>query len=342
MILKLLDKSSLPSLLTSLLSYGELCAPVRHNGGYRFEVVDSPSEVACEYRTTMLSPKKFLLPPKETMFSFTKGPEMRLEPVTEARPRVIFGVHPCDLNAMWMLDAAMTDDPADGLYLARREQTFIVGLDCNEPCDQYAFCRSMGTHVAETGFDLMLTDLGDEYLVQAETPIGQATLTRWGQAREVRYEHRVRWREVQRRKEQEWPQPLDMDVEMLPRLLEDSYDSLLWDVLGDRCLGCGSCTMVCPTCYCFDVFDRLDLSLSQGERQRQWDSCQLRDFALVASGENFREKRSARNRHRFFRKGKWLKEKYGRFACVGCGRCARACLAKINPIEVYNQLRGGA
>jgi len=339
-MLKLLEKPGLPSFLASLQSYGELCAPVCKNGGHAFAVVGSPSEIVYDYQTTVLSPKKFLLPPRDTMFRFSVGPEVALAPTVDASARVIFGIHPCDINAMWMLDAALTENPSDALYLSRRDRTLIVGLDCNQPCDEYCFCRSMGTHVAETGFDLLLTDVGDAHVVQIGTPRGQAMLNRWGEAKEVRYEHRAELRNLQRQKE-EWPRPLDMDVETLPRLLEDSYTSLLWDVLGDKCLACGSCTMVCPTCYCFDVIDEVDLSLRQGERRRQWDSCQLRDFALVAGGENFRARRSARNRHRFFRKGKWLKEKYNKFACVGCGRCARACLAKINPVEVYNQLRGG-
>ena len=342
MILKLLEKATLLSFLDSLLAESELCAPVRRDGGgFSFSVVESAADVALDYRTTVLSPKKFLLPPRETIFRFRRQAPVGVRAELDERSRVVFGVHPCDINALWMLDAALSDEPADALYEARRSRALIIGLNCLQPCDDYAFCGSMGSNVADSGFDLMLNDVGDAYVAEVGTSAGLAALARWGGAKEVRYEHRSLLREAQRRRAEEWPRPLDVEVNSLPRLLEDSYDSLLWEVLGEKCLGCGSCTLVCPTCYCFDVWDELDLDLVEGKRVRRWDSCQLRDFALVAGGENFREKRSSRTRHRFFRKVKWLPERYGRVACVGCGRCSRACLAKINPIEVYNQLRGG-
>jgi formate hydrogenlyase subunit 6/NADH:ubiquinone oxidoreductase subunit I len=114
----------------------------------------------------------------------------------------------------------------------------------------------------------------------------------------------------------------------------------MWDAVGRKCFSCGSCNLVCPTCYCFNVKDEVAPDLAGGERKRTWDSCQLAEFATVAGGENFRKDRSARLRHRFFRKGKWIMERYGRLGCVGCGRCDRNCLVKINSVDIYTQLAG--
>ena len=339
MMLKVLEKDRLPAFLEGLQEEGELCAPVRKDGAFIFAPVSSPAEVAYDYPTTILPPKKFFLPPWETLLRFRRSSWV-IEPAVDSTDRVIFGMHPCDIHATWLLDEILSETPGDPPYLSRRRRAAIVGLDCTHPCDSYAFCRSMNTHNVETGFDILLTDLGDVYMVQVDTPRGMELLERHAQTGEVRYEHRIRMRTIQRDKE-DWPRPLEVSLDELPWLLGESFDSLLWDVLGERCLACGSCNLVCPTCYCFDVQDNLALDLDQGERVRRWDSCQLLGFAKVASGENFRERRSDRQRHRFLRKGKYLRERYGRFACVGCGRCARACVVGINPVEVYNQLKGG-
>jgi ferredoxin len=97
--------------------------------------------------------------------------------------------------------------------------------------------------------------------------------------------------------------------------------------------------MVCPSCFCFDVKDDVDWDLKGGTRQRQWDSCLLTEFALVAGGHNFRKARCERYRHRYYRKGSYLPGRNGFVGCVGCGRCVRACTTNIaNPVAVYNAL----
>jgi ferredoxin len=135
-----------------------------------------------------------------------------------------------------------------------------------------------------------------------------------------------------------FPYRLDFDVSDLPPMLNMAMKSPLWAELGERCLSCAACTNVCPTCYCFDVKDEVELDLVHGERVRVWDSCQLDDFATVAGGHNFRKNRALRQRHRFMRKGKYILEAFGQMGCVGCGRCARACLVNINPVSVFNEL----
>jgi ferredoxin len=137
-----------------------------------------------------------------------------------------------------------------------------------------------------------------------------------------------------------FPYKLEFDVGELSALMSQSYDSPLWDQLAEICLACGQCTLVCPTCFCFNVMDVVELNLMDGERLRRWDSCQLDEFATVAGGENFREQQAARLRHRFMRKGRYLMEKYGELGCTGCGRCARSCLVDISPVNVFNDLHG--
>jgi ferredoxin len=127
----------------------------------------------------------------------------------------------------------------------------------------------------------------------------------------------------------------------LTSALRDAYDDPLWEAVGRRCLSCESCTVVCPTCYCFDLCDSVTFDLNTGVRRRVWDSCQSSHFAEVAGGENFRPRAADRQRHRLFKKEVYQFEKYGRSACVGCGRCSAQCVASIRLSEMYNQVLGG-
>ncbi|MCK5627948.1 4Fe-4S dicluster domain-containing protein, partial [Candidatus Bathyarchaeota archaeon] len=135
-------------------------------------------------------------------------------------------------------------------------------------------------------------------------------------------------------------QKLDFSPDRIPGLLEKNYEEReFWEEHAEKCLACGSCVLVCPTCYCFDVKDQPNLSLNKGERIRTWDGCLLEDFAKVASGENFRATRLSRYRHRYFKKGKYLFDRFGFISCVGCGRCSSNCLPDIaNPVTLFNDL----
>ncbi|HOY09795.1 MAG TPA: 4Fe-4S dicluster domain-containing protein, partial [Candidatus Omnitrophota bacterium] len=124
----------------------------------------------------------------------------------------------------------------------------------------------------------------------------------------------------------------------LKKVFDKTLDSEVWGDLNRRCLSCGNCTNVCPTCYCFDIRDELALDLNSGSRIRVWDGCQSENFAKVAGGENFREDRSERQRHRYFRKFRFPVSRFDSYACTGCGRCSRTCMAKINLKETINAL----
>ena len=166
---------------------------------------------------------------------------------------------------------------------------------------------------------------------------GEELLAKYGRVREADRRRDRQAENAARRGRGEVQAFLDVPRERLPKLLEEAYDDPYWETKSKTCLSCGSCVMVCPTCFCFDVQDDVALNLKEGERFRQWDGCMLVDFAKVATGENFRHDKASRFRHRIFRKGKYILEKYGRFGCVGCGRCATACLAEIaSPLEAFN------
>jgi sulfhydrogenase subunit beta (sulfur reductase) len=124
-------------------------------------------------------------------------------------------------------------------------------------------------------------------------------------------------------------------------LLDAKFDDAIWDELGQRCLSCGACSMVCPTCYCFDVKDKLSLDGASGERDRVWDSCMFSEFAEVAHGQNFRASAASRVKYRYYHKQWGYLSKFERVLCVGCGRCERACKAQISPRVVVDALQKG-
>ena len=346
MSLWIIEKEKMAPFVANMQSDYRVVGPQARGTKFAFAEVSDPGDLRLGYNTTILPPKKYLQPPEERMMTFRRPDpgvgrgEPRAKMTLEAPPTVILGIHTCDLHGIKVLDQAFGQGYPDAHYLARRKNTLLVGIECLEPCDEHSFCKSMGTSTATDGYDLHLTDLGGAYAVDVGSERGAALLEQYAGAREATEADMQQLNKVLGAKWPRFPYKLDLDVGELSAMMSQSYDSPEWEMLGDKCLACGQCTLVCPTCFCFNVHDEVELNLEEGERWRRWDSCQLDEFARVAGGENFREHRAARLRHRFMRKGRYLEEKYGELGCTGCGRCARSCLVDISPVDVFNDLHG--
>jgi len=338
MSLWIIDKEAMAPFVAGMMGEYRVVGPLAKGSQYAFGEIEDPADLELGYNTSILPPKKYMQPQDERMMTFTRTGKPAVETVIDAPPTVIMGVHTCDLHGMLVLDQAFSQGYPDAHYLKRRERTLLVGIECLEPCDEHSFCKSMGTLTASSGYDLHLTDIGDAYAVDVGSEAGGALLEKNGAAREATEADLQQLNKVLGAKWPRFPYKLEFDVGELASVMRRSNDSPLWDELAEICLACGTCTLVCPTCFCFNVYDEVDLSLEKGERRRRWDSCQLDEFAEVAGGENFRERQSARLRHRFMRKGRYLSEKYGELGCTGCGRCARSCLVDISPVNVFNDL----
>ncbi|NOZ20176.1 MAG: Ni/Fe hydrogenase subunit beta [Planctomycetes bacterium] len=341
MTVKLLDRKNLNGFVAGLLKETSVFGVAgKGTGRFDFAPLESPEDLCLDYDVTLLPPKKYFIPQEETLLRFTRGESPSVEPVIEAQESILIGVHPYDIKAIAQMDKVFADTHRDENYLRKRERSTIIGVDMTRASEK-AFCASMNSAVVDDGFDLMLTDIGEAYTVSIGTEKGAQLLEKHATVRDATDEE-IAKRDQAREKAKGLfgDRKLDMPCTDLPELLRGKERHPVWKMKAERCLSCGSCNLVCPTCYCFDVKDETDLQLTKGRRYRVWDGCLLEDFAAVGSGENFREERMERYRHRFYRKGQYLYMKYGDIACVGCGRCASACLPDIaDPVKVYNTLK---
>lgn len=333
---KILTKGNLPDWIDHLSNNFRLIAPVAVNGGYVFTQTNGDSKIELRYPTTYLPPKKVLLPQQEDLFQFDGSGRVRS--VFDDRPTVLLGVHTCDLAAIGLLDNVFLHGFTDHHYGVRRENTILVSIECLTVCSEYAFCKDMNTLSLPGNFDLHLTDIGDAYMLYVGSDKAYQLLQGSDQVRNCRDEDYRKYQQVMSKKWANFAFRLKLDISAIPSLMKLSTHSTLWDEIDERCLGCGTCTIVCPTCYCFDIVDEVDFSLESGRRFRVWDSCQLNQFASVAGGHDFRPSRAKRQRHRFNRKYNYQSIAPGQLGCVGCGRCAMNCLAKIDPVDVISKL----
>lgn len=326
----LLSRGDIDRLVRSLSVGHEVVGAQFKQGRHTLDRILDPADLLLEFPPRVHSPKKFLFPNWEKLFRFRLGGKVMLEAEKAAMPRVVFGMHPCDLHAVQILDDCLLEGEADSAYQAKRQATVLIGVDCQP--DEFCFCTSLGTDKAGNGFDLFLHQQDDAYLVQVGSSRGlQLLLRHLPEARKVDDPQLPA-------SNKSCESSIRFPMESLAPVLGEGYDHGIWKEIGHRCVGCGACNLLCPTCYCFNVQDRLDINLQGGERVRTWDSCQFDQFTKVSGGSDFRPDQSDRQRHRFFRKYKYLWEKHQRTACVGCGRCARECLAGIDNTEVLNEL----
>ena len=332
-----LPKENFAEFVGHLSSFGEIHAPTkRGDKSFVFAPVKDVSEIDLDCIRTILPLKKYFFKPMEVMFNFCseEGYEIPSE-VTDKRI-VIFGAHPCDIHGLNILDMVFKGKYVDTYYFARRSKAAIIGLDCVP--DDLCFCRSTGTDFVDAGFDLFLSDIDDSYLVRVGTSLGDDMVRAADSLfREVKTEDREKYKRksIQRRESFQ----TKIELQDLPGIMDLEYESHIWEDVGEKCLSCGACSMVCPTCYCYSVFDELALDGSAGQRKRMWDSCLFKDYALVAGGHNFRAKRSSRVKNRYFHKQRGFVSQYGKPSCVGCGRCKAYCPAGIDIVEVISKLR---
>lgn len=312
-------------------------------GGYRLVKGERPEIFS--FSPGPDSFKRFLHPPVSELFSFRKSrsgitivPSVRGE-----KPPAFIGVRACDLSALKLYDRIFLDGPVrDERYASLRSGAIVIALNCSFPGDN-CFCSSMGTGPKVTyGYDIVLSELKDWFLIEAGTDRGQDFLTRLTteEATDGDLNEKAERIEACRRAMKK-----SIRADELPALIYRSLNHPHWADIAGRDLECGNCTQVCPTCFCNSTYDLVrlsqvsrDLSGVSGARVRKWDSCFSRNFARVHGG-NFRPSREARYRHWMSHKLAYTMEQFGLTGCVGCGRCITWCPAGIDITTELEALR---
>ncbi len=333
--IRYMTDEGLRELVRGLIKDFKVYGTMKKDGFPAFDRITEAGELELFLTPTHISAKRYFFPEKETLLRFDMK-DLTHEPVVEAEDQVIIGLHSCDIHALALMDRVFSSGTPDVNYMARRRRSVIIGTDCFP--DEYCFCTSVGTADAESGFDLFLHRVAGGVLVRIGTPLGEELLGRYAKTREATAAELKERDDREALRKASYTTRLDAPPEALPGIYSKSDDFPVWDKIGEICYGCGSCNHVCPTCYCFDVRDEVSPNLATGERLRVWDGCTLEDFAKVAGGHDFRATRGARLKHRFNRKFRYLSDKFDALFCVGCGRCSRTCLVKINIAEVTNEL----
>lgn len=333
-----LFKKDFYDFIESMAKIQKLVAPVKSGvKSYVFDEVKTGEEVSLTYIPTILPPKKYFLPQNETLVEYSKK-ENSWEAIMYSEALTLFGVHTCDLAGIQCLNLVFSDRPNDINYNLRKKKILIIGFECNNYCDEYSSCGLMDNYNANGGYDLLMTELSDRYIIHINTVDGEEMMNKLTMTKEADSASVNMLNMLRERKREIFKPELDITRKELRPLFEKSFHSNVWEDISKKCLSCGNCTNVCPTCYCYDMEDEIDLDFNKGKRIRKWDSCQSRPFAMISGGENFRPKRGERQRHRYMRKFNYPFIKYNRYFCTGCGRCSRTCMAKINLKETITAL----
>jgi sulfhydrogenase subunit beta (sulfur reductase) len=332
-----MDAPLIPRFLEALKEWGTLWAPVERSPGiYSLEEIDDVTKARPEALRTIVPFKKLLTKPCFSMASSENGEGIRESCDNDCGPTVFFGAHACDIHALKILDMLYLTEYVDPYYRKNREQLTVVGYGCWP--DEKCFCQSMGTSQSDGGYDLFLTPLDGRFLATVGSARGDDIV----RANPELFEPATRQDTrdyLARLKERQQAFTLEMNVADLPFVLELKRDDPVWEELGRKCLCCGSCSMVCPTCSCFNVLD-VKSDEHRAERLRAWDACLYRDYALVAGGHNFRADRADRVKNRYYHKQEAFVREFGMPSCVGCGRCIDNCPTGINVVEVFQYVRG--
>lgn len=289
---------------------------------------------------TVKSPKDMFFPQTEDLMRFkTEGKNIEIIDIRSANEDfVVFGVRACDVRSFEILDRVFLSDPVDSYYASRRKHGIIVSLACTRPSET-CFCTTFGIDATNPEGDVTAWKTETDVYFKANTEKGEALLNSVASLLEDADEAYVN--------EQKEKTAAILKKLPLADLTTDGFgagktkelwDNPAWDEMSQTCLGCGTCTFVCPTCQCYDI---KDFNTGNGViRYRCWDSCMYSEFTRMAHGNN-RLTQKERFRQRFMHKLVYYPENNnGLFSCVGCGRCLAKCPISMNIAKVMKKIGG--
>ena len=332
--MKKIAMASLNALFARIAADKKLYLPIEKAGKVDFYEWNEDETVRLDALKTVKSAKDVFFPQVENLLKFRvegKSIEINQAPLCE-EDFVIFGVRGCDAKSFEILDRVFLVDPRDEFYASRRAHGIVVTLACGEP-EESCFCTNFGVNPANPGGDVTAWIVGEEMFLQANTEKGEKLIAELDEAdKKAAEDEQARISEIVKKL------PLNgLNLEGFDgEHLMEKFNDPKWEGLSRACLGCGTCTFVCPTCQCYDIRD-FDNGKSV-TRYRCWDSCMYSDFTLMAA-ENSRHTQLQRYRQRFMHKLVYFPaNNEGVYSCVGCGRCVEKCPQGLNIVRVIKAL----
>ena len=330
MAYKSIPKDQLPKTIRKWMKKYTVVAPKQDNNGLAYRPLEKSKEadevVLNHWQNTTYPPKSNLLPQSETLFSCQFG---RFQtPEFKDGPSILLGLRPCDARAIWLLDHVFNAKGEEDIYWAkRREQTLVVSMGCDAPCAT-CFCTSVGGHpFGQQGSDVQITELDGQYALEGITQAGKDLIADLPDA-DAKLSKQVKALQAASAEGMQKA----FESEGLHDHLYDIFEDEFWHEISQSCLGCGVCTYLCPTCYCFDIVDEVQ----RGERVRNWDTCMFRIYSQEASGHNPRPTKAERTRQRVMHKFAYWVDSINEIGCTGCGRCVVNCPVNIDIRQIVN------
>lgn len=310
----LLKKSDLNRALEILAADASVFVPGEVENVKRFVLWEDGAEVDLTGENTTLPPKDILFPCTEKMYSYKMGKSIEIKEIVENPNQVIFGIRPCDMRSIDCMDRVFLEKGyVDSFYSRKRENVTLFAMGCVS-VKRTCFCDSMGLDPNDApNADVMMRDAGENLEMEAYTEKGKEALGKLsgllsegsGSTKDTVCELKV---------------PMS---EEMPEKLGKMFEHPIWDEVTRACIGCATCTYVCPTCYCFDIDS--DNHGAEGTKYRCWDSCMFSDYSRMAGGHNPRPTKKERLRNRYLHKLSFFHDRYGQILCTGCGRCVEKC-----------------
>ncbi len=320
-----MKQSQLEKFISFLLEKNyDVLAPQKKAEGVVIEKIYDPKKAKMISKLPLHSFKQFVLPPKEELFTY-KNKKMDDLALLEIPNRALFGLSILDLRALALLNQVLKRDP---YYQARMRKTLVMGQSCLQK-DGHEFCIPFDEEniLEHVHFDILVHGLGP-YKIYTGTRKGQRILEDFGYKD---YEH------IQ------FAGPIKEEgVSAFLLKLRDkmvkSRGGEIWKKLGKRCIECGKCSLVCPTCFCFDIEDKNSAHAKEGLRQRKWGSCFYPEFTEVAGGHKFLMNTSEKIYFWYYHKFVRIPDEFSLLGCVDCGRCTRVCPAGISLPDTIKEI----
>lgn len=333
----------------------EVYAPIKVMDSIHFEKIADPTAIGGIIFDGVRADqpvKSFFFHTKETVATMPLRqvaveatlPESPISPV-KFKKRIIIGAKGCDLHALRVFDKAYYEEGIvpEPFYKARRESVYIISSDCGYSLDS-CFCTLLGSKpYPEEGFDLNLSMLNDGFVVEVGSDKGEELIEEMRKSGAVLSDVTQTQIEEQKNKRSELTKRIEetnREFE-IPKKFDElcriAFDSTVWTELADnKCVQCNGCLHICPTCYCFLLYDKKNGDIY--ERMRIWDACINAGYARVAGGANPRPTLQSRLRHRFFHKFLYFVQNFNMYACSGCGRCFKVCPGKIEIRQTFKDI----